>query len=59
MSGAIGVVERVGCRGVSVGCGAGGLLLREVQIEGKRRLAAAEFVRGFPLEPGTSLGNGV
>jgi methionyl-tRNA formyltransferase len=59
MSGAIGVVEQVGRRGISVGCGAGGLLLRELQIEGKRRLAAAEFVRGFPLPMGTSLGNGV
>jgi methionyl-tRNA formyltransferase len=55
MSGRIGVVERVGRRGIAVGCGVGGLLLKEVQIEGKRRLAAAEFLRGFPLPPGTSL----
>jgi len=57
ISGRIGVVERIGRRGLVVGCGTGGLLLKEVQIEGKRRLAAAEFVRGFPLEPGTSLEN--
>jgi len=57
MSGRIGVVERVGRRGIAVGCGVGGLLLKEVQIEGKRRLAAAEFLRGFPLPPGTSLEN--
>jgi methionyl-tRNA formyltransferase len=57
MSGASGVIQRVRHRGISVGCGAGGLLLREVQVEGKRRLAAADFVRGFPLRPGTSLGN--
>jgi methionyl-tRNA formyltransferase len=57
MSGRIGVVERVGRRGIAVACAAGGLLLKEVQIEGKRRLAAAEFVRGFPLPPGTPLGN--
>jgi methionyl-tRNA formyltransferase len=55
MSGRIGVVERVGRRGIVVGCGAGGLLLKEVQIEGKRRLAAAEFARGFSLPAGTSL----
>ena len=55
--GRIGVVERVGPRGIVVGCGAGGLLLKEVQIEGKRRLSAAEFVRGFSLPPGTALGN--
>ena len=59
ISGRIGVVERVGPRGIVVGCGAGGLLLKEVQIEGKRRLSAAEFVRGFSLPPGTALGNGV
>jgi methionyl-tRNA formyltransferase len=59
MSGRIGVVERIGRRGIAVGCGVGGLLLREVQIEGKRRLAAAEFARGFTLAPGTSLGNDV
>jgi len=57
MSGASGVVQRVGHRGIFVSSGAGGLLLREVQIEGKRRLPAADFVRGFPLPPGTSLGN--
>jgi methionyl-tRNA formyltransferase len=57
MTGGIGVVEQVGRRGISVGCGAGRLLLREVQIEGKRPLAAAEFVRGFPLPEGTLLGN--
>jgi methionyl-tRNA formyltransferase len=59
MSGRIGVVERVGRRGIVVGCGVGGLLLKEVQIEGRRRLAAAEFTRGFPLPAGTSLGDDV
>ena len=43
-------------RGVLVAAGSGGLLLREVQLEGKRRLAAAEFLRGHPLPPGTRLG---
>jgi methionyl-tRNA formyltransferase len=55
MAGRIGVVEWVGRRGIAVGCGAGGLLLREVQLEGKRRLPAAEFVRGFRLSVGTRL----
>jgi methionyl-tRNA formyltransferase len=55
MRGRAGIVERVGRRGIVVGCGAGGLLLKEVQIEGKRRLETAEFVRGFPLRAGTSL----
>ena len=56
-AGAAGEVLRTGGRGVLVAAGGGGgLLLREVQMEGKRRLLAAEFVRGFPLPPGTRLG---
>ena len=56
MSGTPGVIGHVGRRGIAVGCGEGGLLLIEVQLEGKRRLAGAEFVRGFPLPAGTLLG---
>ena len=56
MSGTPGVIGYVGRRGIAVGCGEGGLLLREVQLEGKRRLAGAEFVRGFPLPAETFLG---
>ena len=43
--------------GLVVGCGEGtALLLREVQLEGKRRVPAAEFLRGNPVAPGTVLG---
>lgn len=43
--------------GILVGCGEGsGLLLTEVQLEGKRRIPAAEFARGVSLPPGTVLG---
>ncbi len=43
--------------GLAVGCGEGtALLLREVQLEGKRRVSAAEFLRGNPVAPGTVLG---
>jgi methionyl-tRNA formyltransferase len=42
-------------RGVLVGTGKGALLLLEVQLEGKRRLSAAEFLRGFALPVGTAL----
>ncbi len=51
-----GVVNRVGSRGIVVTCGEGALLLLEVQLEGKRRMAAVEFLRGFPLPVGTILG---
>jgi methionyl-tRNA formyltransferase len=42
-------------RGVVVGTGKGALLLLEVQLEGKRRMSAAEFLRGFALPVGTAL----
>jgi methionyl-tRNA formyltransferase len=43
--------------GLLVGCGAGSaLLLLEVQLEGRRRLPAAEFLQGHPVRPGTVLG---
>ena len=51
-----GQVLRAGRRGVLVAAGSGGLLLREVQLEGKRRMLADEFLRGHPLPPGTRLG---
>lgn len=54
-SGRPGEVVHVDSHGVLVAAGSGGLLLREVQLEGKRRLPAAEFVRGYPIPPGTLL----
>jgi methionyl-tRNA formyltransferase len=40
-----------------VGCGGGSLLgLDEVQMEGKRRLSAAEFLRGNQVRSGERLG---
>lgn len=55
--GAAGEVVKISARGVLVAAGGGGgMLLREMQMEGKRRLSAAEFVRGYPLEIGTLLG---
>jgi methionyl-tRNA formyltransferase len=56
VSGQAGVVDRIGNRGVLVACGRGALLLLEVQLEGKRRMSAVEFVRGFALPVGTALG---
>jgi methionyl-tRNA formyltransferase len=47
---------RATAEGVLVGCGDGALLLRSLQLEGKRRLDGAEFVKGHPIAPGTVLG---
>ena len=61
VSGKEGVIHHIGDRGTMVTCGQGALLLLEVQLEGKRRMSAVEFVRGFALPVGTMLakeGNG-
>jgi methionyl-tRNA formyltransferase len=56
LAGKPGIVMRHVRRGVIVGAGEGSLLLLEVQLEGKRRMSATEFVRGFPLPVGMELG---
>ena len=43
---------------VSAGCGQGRLLLDEVQLEGRRRVRAADFARGVRLQAGEVLGDG-
>lgn len=50
-----GEILRVDKHGVLVAAGTGGLLLREVQLEGKKRMHAAEFARGFNLPVGLVL----
>jgi methionyl-tRNA formyltransferase len=51
-----GEVISVDKHGIKVAAGQGGLLLREVQLEGKKRMHAAEFARGFNLPVGAILG---
>jgi methionyl-tRNA formyltransferase len=41
--------------GVRVACGQGALLIGELQLPGKKRLAAREFLSGCPLPVGTRL----
>ena len=41
---------------ILVGCGEGALQLDELQLAGRRRLPAADFLRGVRLKPGTQLG---
>ena len=42
-------------KGILVQCGTGSLLLTEVQLEGKKRMDTASFLRGFPLSAGAVL----
>jgi methionyl-tRNA formyltransferase len=48
-----GTVLSAGPQGISVAAGEGSLVLLEVQLEGRKRLPAADFLRGFPLAPET------
>jgi methionyl-tRNA formyltransferase len=50
-----GEIMRVDRHGILVAAKVGGLLLREVQVEGKKRMHAAEFARGFNLPVGMVL----
>ncbi len=42
--------------GPVVACGEGSLLIRELQLEGKKRMGAADFLRGVKLTEGTVFG---
>lgn len=50
-----GVVAGTEAEGLLVGTGQGTLRLRKLQRPGGRMLPAAEFLRGFPVAPGTAL----
>jgi methionyl-tRNA formyltransferase len=39
------------------GCATGALELLEVQVEGKKRMAARDFVHGYRPNPGETLGH--
>ena len=49
------VLER-GAEGILIGCGEGALLVTELQRAGGTRLAAADFLRGFPVSCGEGFG---
>ena len=42
--------------GIKVACGKGFLLVTDLQLEGKKRMNAADFLRGYKVEPGEILG---
>ena len=47
-----GEILNVGPRGLCVACGEGALVITELQRSGGKRLAATDFLRGFPLSAG-------
>jgi methionyl-tRNA formyltransferase len=54
--GPAGMVARADKHGILVAAGSGGLLLRDVQLEGKKRMSARDFLLGNPVPPQTMLG---
>jgi methionyl-tRNA formyltransferase len=56
-SGAPGTVLAADAAGVRIACGEGVLRVGELQLPGKKRLAAGDFLRGCSLPPGTRLGS--
>ena len=54
--GAPGTVVRADADGLVIACGEGALAVRELQRAGGRRLNAADFLSGNPIETGTLVG---
>ncbi|MBQ7371620.1 MAG: methionyl-tRNA formyltransferase, partial [Blautia sp.] len=50
-----GTVLRADKSGIAVACGTDALLLQEVQLEGKKRMSADAFLRGYSVAAGTKL----
>lgn len=50
-----GEIVEVSLDALIVGTGCGALALKEVQLEGKKRMDTAAFLRGYPVEKGTIL----
>src|SRR5262249_49291453 len=53
--GAPGTVLAAGKQGLEVACQGGSIIVDELQLEGKKRMPAADFLAGFKVEPGTRL----
>lgn len=54
-SGVPGTVLQADRSGLVVACQGGGLLIEELQLEGKKRLSAKDFLAGYNIKPGTVL----
>lgn len=50
-----GEIVRAGKEGISVTTGDGILVIRQLQPEGKKRMAADAYLRGYPVKPGDRL----
>ena len=53
--GAPGSVAKISEMGIAVATGSGALILKEIQLEGKKRIPAEEFIKGKTIKPGDVL----
>jgi len=51
-----GTIIDVSDKGIAIATGKGLLLISELQLEGKRRMRAEEFIQGHKIEKGMVLG---
>lgn len=51
-----GSVIRAGREGLEVACSGGSIVIEELQLEGKKRLNAGDFLAGYKIAPGSILG---
>ena len=54
-----GVVLASGREGIEVACSGGSVIIEELQLEGKKRLPARNFLAGYALPPGRRLGKDI
>jgi methionyl-tRNA formyltransferase len=54
-SGMPGQILAVGIEGITIAAGVAALTLKTIQLEGRKRLPAGDFLRGHPLKVGDSL----
>jgi len=50
-----GRIVSVSKNGIEVSTGKGSILLKDIQIEGKKKMAAEDFIQGYKITPGTKL----
>ena len=55
-SGEAGTVLFADKHALTIACGSAAIAVRELQLEGKKRMPAADLLRGFMMPPGTRLG---
>lgn len=51
-----GTVVKVSKEDITVACGKGSLILKEIQLEGRKRMKVRDFLAGYDMKPGKVLG---